>query len=218
MASPFGERRDAVVAAGRDERRGSVIRAEAIGHVVVAPGLELAGLTALPGRRSSRAVALRREHLDEPLVGGWSASHSGVKRVSSSCSARCSRSDGGEVGELVQRVRRARGATGRRAQQRKALDRSGHVTASSCATIPPKLMPTTRQVSQPTASSDGHGVGCVLGHRVGRSGIAVRPRPRWSCATTSKRCRNGSMMSAAVASVAPDPLQKRSGGPEPARS
>ena len=31
--------------------------------------------------------------------------------------------------------------------------RSGHVTANSCATIPPKLVPTTRHVSQPTWSS-----------------------------------------------------------------
>ena len=29
----------------------------------------------------------------------------------------------------------------------------GHVTANSCATIPPKLTPTTRQRSHPTASS-----------------------------------------------------------------
>ena len=84
---------------------------------------------------------------------GWAASHSGVNRVSSSRSPIAARSAAGECGELVQRVRRTARAARRRAHQGEPLIRSGHVTASSWATIPPKLMPTTAHRSQPTWSS-----------------------------------------------------------------
>ena len=54
------------------------------------------------------------------------------------------------------------------------VTRSGHVTAYSWATMPPKLTPTTAHRSQPTWSSSAGGVGGVVGHRErpGRHGRA----------------------------------------------
>ena len=44
--------------------------------------------------------------------------------------------------------------------------RSGAVTATSWATMPPKLTPTSAKVSQPDVVGQGQGVGGVVGHGV----------------------------------------------------
>ena len=52
--------------------------------------------------------------------------------------------------------------------------RAGTVTATSCATMPPKLTPTIANVSHPTWSTSASSVGRVVGHRV---------RPGWDLGT-----------------------------------
>ena len=67
------------------------------------------------------------------------------------------------------------------ARQRRST-RSGAVTASSWATMPPKDTPNTRQVSQPTWSSRARASAArsaIVGSRSGSSGTD-RPSPRWS--------------------------------------
>ena len=94
--------------------------------------------------------------------------------------------------------------------------RSGAVTASSWATMPPKLTPNTRTRQSSSSSS-----------------AIAWPRSRPSCTdragSTSARAAlvvrgdveplaNGSISSALVASVEPEPLRNSSGGPLPERS
>ena len=96
--------------------------------------------------------------------------------------------------------------------------RSGHVTASSWATIPPKLMPNTFAVSQPTWSSSA-AASLAKSAIVGwRSGTVVRPRPRWSCTTTSNCRANASINGADDSMVDPEPLTNNRRGPSPRRS
>ena len=121
---------------------------------------------------------------------GWSASHSGVKRVSSSVAPTAARCLRVEAGELVQRVRGATSPPGEVQARPSRSTRSGWVHASSWATIPPKLTPTTRQVSHPRWSSSAAASAAYSAMVYGPGGIDVRPIPRWSCAATSKRSVN----------------------------
>ena len=144
-----GQRGDAVVAPAGDERRARDAR-QPVPHVVVAAGLQLLALAAPLLRGPRRRVA--GGAIRPRPVRGWSASHSGVKRVSRMQADR-RRLGRRQVRELVQRVRRRPAPPGDVHTSTRRANRSGHVTAISWATIPPKLMPTMAQRSQPTWSS-----------------------------------------------------------------
>ena len=91
--------------------------------------------------------------------------------------------------------------------------RSGQVTASSWATIPPKLMPNTFAWSHPTWSSRAtasRAKSAIVGWR---SGTPVRPSPRWSWTTTSNWPANASISGAADSMVAAEPFTNSSRGP-----
>ena len=92
--------------------------------------------------------------------------------------------------------------------------RSGHVTASSCATIPPKLTPTTERDPSP------RGRGVRRRRRRSRpsstaGAVLALPQPRWSCTSTSKSLVNSLMSSSLVSIDEPDPLKNSRRGPSP---
>jgi hypothetical protein len=96
--------------------------------------------------------------------------------------------------------------------------RSGQVTASSCATIPPKLMLNTLAVSQPTWSSK-RTASCAKSAMVGwRSGTVVRPNPRWSWTTTSNWRAKRSIKGPDDSILDPDPLRNNKRAPSRRRS
>jgi len=142
-------RGDRVVAPTRHQR-GTGDGAEPVPHVMAPPGGEL-------GRRP--ATATGSSSASRPSSSSTRARSPDGRRARRRRTGRRAVPGGPPPG------RRGRGprarAAGRRnhrrprtsAQQGQALDPAGAVTASSWATMPPKLTPTTRVVTQPAASS-----------------------------------------------------------------
>jgi hypothetical protein len=93
--------------------------------------------------------------------------------------------------------------------------------ATSCATMPPKEMPTIEKLSQPAWSHNASAsaaksaiVGCASG-----SSASDRPRPRWSKAIWSKRAASGHVNGPGGRRRSlPVPDRNSSGSPLPARS
>ena len=141
-------RRQRIEPTERDEQ-GAGNGAQTGPHVVMAPSNELhrlsSQLRASP-RRSAASCAELCETLIERIRSQKLGCVAAVGEVQPQsgllvCRRRC---------HCVQRRATASGATGGSAQQRHRFMRAGHVTANSRATIPPKLMPNTSVVGQPT--------------------------------------------------------------------
>ena len=190
------------------------MRCEAVPDVVVAAGLELLGLAPrlLVGASGSRAPT-RPASRRGPGRSGASASHSGVNRVSSIGTSRsrparrragprssCSGYDEPPTppGDVQSSARRS--------------TRSGQVTASSWATIPPKLMPTTRKRVPADVVEQRGGVGGVVGHRVRPRRDRGAAEPALVVGDDVEARANDVAPSAGPRSrVEPDPLKKSSG-------
>ena len=137
---------------------------------------------------------------------GCSASHSGVKRVSSTSVVGpcwCSGNDDPPAPPADVHSSASRSI------------RSGAVAASSWATMPPKLMPITRQVSQPTWSITARASAAQSAMVKGSSGIVDSPMPRASNVTTSNVPARGWRRIAEPAMVMPEPLSRSRRGPLP---
>ena len=96
--------------------------------------------------------------------------------------------------------------------------RSGIVTDSSWASMPPKLVPITRKCVHSRWSARATTSLATSAMVYGLPGRPVRPNPLWSAAATSKCSTRGVMKGADPARVAPDPFKNISFGPDPDRS
>ncbi len=80
---------------------------------------------------------------------GWLASHSGVNRVSRICTMVAARSSAGTASSSWRAYDAPPSPPGDVQSSASRSIRSGQVTASSWATMPPKLTPMTALVAQP---------------------------------------------------------------------
>ena len=210
-------RGDAVEAAARHQRR-AADGPQPVEHVVAAAGVELRGLTPERLLGLHRRVP-RRHHLGQtpigrvvgqPLRGEPGVQHAGRPlRPAPRGAGRPARAAGRTPG----RDRRARCRPGPAARSVRARSRPapGRPSPRSSARTPHTCPSRPRRAGRqrrPRSRAIVYGSG----------GCSVRPSPRWSWATTSNRARNGSMISAVVASVAPEPFRNSSRRPSPLRS
>ena len=168
-------------------------------------------------RRPDPARALGAKRSATARSGGWASNHVLVPAAVDQLQADRGSfllGDREQVPEADRRIRprrrmRCRGARG----ARPARD---CVTANSCATIPPKLIPTTRQTVPADELEQTLDVARQVGHRVRPAGERRWDRTRGSpTRARSNSPARYSSIGCASASERPEPLQNRTRGPLP---